>query len=60
MGLNWVLSREFTVAYLMYVSLSLSKQVSPICSPVILFLSSSVVGSEEYMERGGPVRQAFT
>lgn len=57
--LNWVLSNGFTVAYLIYASLSLSKQVRPICSPLILFLSSSAVGSEGYMERGGPVRQTL-
>lgn len=49
----------FKVAYLIYASLSLSKQVRPICSPLILFLSSSLLGSEGYMERGGPVRQTL-
>lgn len=46
-----------TFSNLMYGSLSLSKHVRLICSPLILFLSSSVVGSEGYMERCGPVRQ---
>lgn len=48
-----------STVYLIYASLSLSRQVRPSWSPLILFLSSSAVGSEGYMERGGPVRQTL-
>lgn len=53
---KYAMSSGLTVAYLIYASLSLSKQVRPICSPLILFLSSSAAGSEGYMERGGPAK----
>lgn len=47
------------VFYLIYASLSLSRQVIPICSSLILFLSSSE-GSEGYMVRGGPARKSIS
>lgn len=48
------------ISYLINVSLCLSRQVRPICSPLSLFLSSSLVGSDGYIERVGPSRKSLT